>query len=68
MAIKEKIKSGPVFTFNDITKDVFKEIINLDVSKASQEDEIPTKIVKQNSDIFSNSIYQNFNNMVDHGF
>ena len=65
MAIKRKTKSGPVFTFNHITKeDVIKEIKNLDASKASREDDIPTKIIKENSDIFSNFIYQSFNNMI----
>ena len=66
MAIKRKIKSGPVFTFNHITKeDDIKETKNLDASKASEEDDIPTKIIKENSDIFSNFIYQSFNNMID---
>ena len=66
LAIKRRIRSGPVFTFNHITKeDVIKEINNLDASKASQEDDIPTKIIKENSDIFSNFICQSFNNMID---
>ena len=66
LAIKRKIKSGPVFIFNQITKeDVIKEIKNLDASKASQEGDVPTKIIKVNSDIFSNLIYQSFNNMID---
>ena len=66
LAIKRRIKSDPVFTFNYITKeDVIKEIKNLNASKASQEDDIPTKIIKENSDIFSNFIYQGFNNMID---
>ena len=66
LAIKRKLKSGPVFTFNHITKeDVIKEIKNLDVSEASQEVDIPTKIIKENSDIFFNFIYQSFNNMID---
>ena len=66
LAIKRRIKSGPVFTFNHITKeDVIKEIKNLDTSKASQEDDVPTKIIKENSDIFSNFIYLSFNNMID---
>ena len=64
--IKRRIKSGPVFTYNHITKeDVIKEIENLDASKASQEDDVPTKTIKENSDIFSNFIYQSFNNMTD---
>ena len=66
LAIKRRIRSGPVFTFNHITKeDVIKEIKNLDVLKALQEDDIPTKIITENSDIFSNFIYQSFNNMID---
>ena len=65
-AIKRNLKSGPVFNFNHITKeDVIKEIKNLDASKASQEDDIPTKIIKGNSDIFSNFTYQSFNNKID---
>ena len=66
LIIKGRIKSSPVFTFNHITKeDVIKEIKNLDVSEASQEVDIPTKIIKENSDIFFNFIYQSFNNMID---
>ena len=57
LAIKRKLKSGPVFTFNHITKeDVIKEINNLDASKASKEDDIPIKVIKKNSDIFSSFI------------
>ena len=52
-----RIKSGPVLTFNHITKeDVIKDIKNLGASKASQEENIATKIIKENSDIFSNFI------------
>ena len=48
LAIKRRIRSGPVFTFNHITKeDVIKEIKNLDTSKASQEDDIPPKMIKE---------------------
>ena len=66
LAIKRSIKSGPVFTFYHITKkDVIKEIKNLDASKASQGDDILTKIIKENSDIYSNFIYQSVNNMID---
>ena len=66
MTIKRKIKSGPVFTFNRIIKeDVIKEIKNLNASKASREDDIQTKTIEENSDIFSTFIYQSFNNMTD---
>ena len=66
LTIKRKIKSGPVFTFNRIIKeDVIKEIKNLNASKASREDDIQTKTIEENSDIFSTFIYQSFNNMTD---
>ena len=40
---------------------------NLDASKASEKDDVLTKIkiIKENSNIFSNFIYQNFNGMID---
>ena len=48
MATKRKIKSEPLFTFNHMTKeDVIEEIKNLGASKVSQEDDIPTKIIKK---------------------
>ena len=66
LEIKRRIISDPVFSFNHITKeDVIKEIKNLEASKASEEDDIPTKTIKENSDIFSNFTYQSFNNMTD---
>ena len=45
-------------------EDVIKEIKNIDASKVSQEDDIPTKIIKK-TDIFSNFIYQSLNKMID---
>ena len=38
---------------------------NLDASKTSQDDDVSSKIIEENSDIFSNFIYQSFNNMTD---
>ena len=55
-----------VFTFNNITNDdVMKEIKDLDFSKASQENDIPTKLIKENANIFSNFIYHSFSHMID---
>ena len=42
-----------------------KKIKDLYVSKASQENEVSTNIIKENADISSIFIYQNFNNMID---
>ena len=40
-AMKGKTKSGSVFAFNHKTKDVLKDIKDLDVTKISQESDIP---------------------------
>ena len=68
-AIKQKTKSVSVFTFNYISKDdIMTEIKYLDVNKANKaslDNDIPTKIIKENVDIFSNFIFQSFNNMID---
>ena len=60
----KKTRSGSVFTFNYIKKKDVMKIKNLDTFKASQENDIPTKIIKENT-IFSNFIHQSFNNMID---
>ena len=50
------------FTFRDTSfSEVIKLIKILNVKKASQKSDIPTKIVKLNADIFGNFICKNFN-------
>ena len=64
-AIKEKAKSGSFFVFNHITKEATKkEIKDLDVSKPAQVHDIPTKVMKKNTGLFSNFIYPNFDKMI----
>ena len=41
--------------------DVLKKVNTLDTAKASQQYDIPTKILKQNSDYFAEYFYQNIN-------
>ena len=41
------------------------ELINLDESKATQSNDIPTKVIKENYDIFATCITENFNNMIE---
>ena len=41
------------------------ELINLDESKATQSNDIPTKVIKENYDIFDTFITENFNNMIE---
>ena len=60
--ISEKYNKN-TFSFNYVTLDeVIKEIKNLDSSKACQDTDIPTKILMENSDLFGDFIFQNFNN------
>ena len=39
----------------------FKELSNPNINKATQNTNIPTKIIKENSDIFGDFIFSNFN-------
>ena len=71
-SIKEIRNKTPIsrkFAFQQVNKEEVKlEIINLDPSKAAQEGDIPTRIIKANSDIISNYLHYNFNNnMLDKG-
>ena len=51
------------FSFEFIDKPkISKEINKLDEEKASQEHDIPVKLIKSNKDLFSHFIYHNFNN------
>ena len=66
LTILDKYKNSSIFTFSHVTREeVSKEICNLDTTKSSQDADIPTKIFKQNSDIFAYFICKTFNNTVD---
>ena len=50
------------FSFQEITKsEINQAILNLDISKACQESDLPTKIIKANSDIFTEVIHKELN-------
>ena len=56
------------FSFKYIPKsDVEREILNLDVSKASQDSDIPTKIIKINADIFAEVLCNVFSRSLEVG-
>ena len=64
VAIQQKVNSTP-FSFQFIEKEEFeKEIKNLNPSKASQETDVPTKIMKQNYDIFAEFLKNCFNDSI----
>ena len=60
--IKNKKKNDQRFSFGPITyDDVLKKVKTLDTPKASQQSDIPTKILKQDSDYFAEYFYENIN-------
>ena len=57
-----------LFSFSNVSvADVKKEIRKLDPRKATQNTDIPVKILKQNADIFGNYICDFFNECIDKG-
>ena len=65
IAIRSKCKDKGNFNFIEVDqKQIEKEILKLDVNKASQSSDIPIKVLKENSDIFSNFLCNSFNNSI----
>ena len=61
-AIKNNVRHDKSFAFDPITlREIENEIQNLDLSKVVQETDIPSKIIKENSDIFAPVFYNCFN-------
>ena len=64
-AIKENFNLRTPFNFLFVDKeDILKEIRNLKV--ATQNTDIPTKLIKENSDIFADFIFGNLNDCISH--
>ena len=60
-----KEESDSSFLFTGIDKEeILKEILNLDASKACQDTDVPTKILKENADIFADFLHTSFNEFV----
>ena len=66
LKIKRKMSNkGSSFSFKYVTRTkITKEIQNLDSNKACQESDIPTKLIKDNLDVISPFIFNNFNNSI----
>ena len=43
---------------------IFREILNLDASKACQDTDIPFEVIKANADIFASFLHPSFNTSV----
>ena len=66
LKIKEARDSNDCFSFKLVSiEDICKEIRASDASKITQSDDIPTKIIKNNSDIFSKIFQANLNNAIE---
>ena len=61
---KEKMNNKNMsFSFSCFTKEtILNELRKLNPKKACQESDIPVKIIKENLDIVSNFVYNNFSN------
>ena len=65
IAIKKNGNSSARFNFSLVDKeDILKEIKNLKVNKPTQNTDIPTKLIKENLDIFAVLIFENLNDII----
>ena len=63
--IKETFDSNKTFSFDFVSYDtIFKEIVSLDTKKATHSNDVLTKIVKANADLFSIFAFNTFNESV----
>ena len=66
--MRENIDTTNNFPFGLINPECISKIKNnLDTSKATQQGDIPTRIIKDNKDLFSHFISASFNNAVNKG-
>ena len=64
IAIKERCTNSR-FSFSFIEKKyILKEIKNLQIKKATQDSDIPTKLIRNNSDLFVYFIFANLNDFI----
>ena len=67
IAIKEKYVSSFPFGFSQAERDeIIKKINNLKINKTTQSTDIPKNLIKENSDIFGDFTFENFNNSVSY--
>ena len=65
VAIKKNCNLGLSFSFSQVERhEIMKEINKLQINKVTQSTGTPTKLIKENSDIFGDFIFGNFNNRV----
>ena len=66
IAIKENCTSKSNFNFSFVEKvDILKDIKMLQLNKATQNADIPTKLIKDNEDIFAEFVFISFNKCIE---
>ena len=56
---------NPQFSFRCVDKNAtLKGILNLDASKACQDSDVPSRIINENADFFTDSLHSSFNNSI----
>jgi hypothetical protein len=67
-AINKKFQGKLSFCFHEIEREeLYKEILNLDITKACQGGDIPTKVVKQNANLFADFLITSLNTCMKYG-
>ena len=62
---KERKRKHATFSLSKEAKEeIFRDILKLDVSKTCQDTDIPSKIIKENADIFASFLHSSFNTSV----
>ena len=65
IAIEKNCNANFKFNFFSTSKDeILKEIASLNTSKATHDTDVPTKIIKENADIFAEFLCSNFNKSI----
>ena len=67
-AIERVAKSKDLFNFSNVDKNkLFQEIVCLDAYKACQDTDVPTKIIKENANIFTDFVHPSINASSNNG-
>ena len=65
VALKKNCNLGLSFNFSQVKHDeIMKEINKLKTNKTTQSTDIPKKLVKENSGIFGDFVFGNYNNCI----
>ena len=66
MAIKEKNEHKSFFLFQEISaNEMESQLLQLNPSKSSQKSDVPTNLIRENSDIFSSILCNIFNSSIE---